>query len=92
MKEVRATGVAIGMRNLRGKATELAMVDAIKQSSRESEEIWARDDIDDAKKNAAIAAIRAPEAMRKRLAKARDDVSKMSDAECEALVAKLAGA
>lgn len=82
----RSTGVKIG------STIELAMADAVKQVSLDSEAIWADDKLSLEEKNAKIAAINAPEAIRDRMMDARqavkDSLSAQADKDANAPAAQ----
>ena len=69
---VEAVGTAATTKKGAGRRVEQAMADAVHAVSKECEAIWARADLSLEEKNAQIAAISNPDAIRKRMLAARD--------------------
>lgn len=74
---VEAVAIAAGGRHVSGaagqaQAIEAAMAQAVHDASKETEVVWAREDLSLEEKQAQIAAITAPEEIRRRMLEARE--------------------
>jgi hypothetical protein len=74
MPIVEAVGTATTSKKGGGKRVENAMAEAIAETSRESEAIWAREDLSLEEKNKKIEAINNSDALRERIMRAREVV------------------